>query len=129
MRYVLLALLATACIDHGDGSIDYHVIGGFTTPQPPLGLHIEPDGRATQTTRDGTFPLVLAPAMLHQLENAVNEAELPSHVVYTGCCDFPDDQIVVNDRDGTRTLEVNRNAKDVPPARLALVYLLQQLNQ
>ena len=126
-RYLLVALLAAACTDQGDGSIDYRVIGSFVTTHP-AGLHIEPDGHATQTKPDGTFALVLDATMLQQLDNAVNAADLPTHVEYTGCCDFPDDQVVVN-RDGARTLVVNRNAKDVPPARLALVQLLQHLNQ
>jgi hypothetical protein len=75
-----------ACADGEEGAIDYQRSGGFVGLQ--LGLHVEPDGKATRLKSDGsTVTTQLDPDTLAALKNQVKGARFPTlEAAYSCSC-------------------------------------------
>jgi hypothetical protein len=82
---VMLGAVA-ACSESVDGAIDYQRSGGFVGLQ--LGLHVEPDGKATRFMSDGsTVSTQLDPDTLTDLQAKVKGARFPTlEAAYSCSC-------------------------------------------
>jgi hypothetical protein len=82
-----IGILAAGCVSHAsDDLVDFAVSGGFSGQGDGTALHIEADGTATRTTRDGgTQTIALDAATLGVVRRKISDAPFPTLASSYGC--------------------------------------------